>query len=43
MDANWLGGLVARHIVDMDDARDMARALAVDLVRETYRFPASAA
>lgn len=39
MDANWLAGLVARHVVDMDDAREMARALAVDLVRETYRFP----
>ena len=42
MDANWLGGLVARHIVEMDDARDMARALAVELARETYRFPAAA-
>jgi glucuronate isomerase len=40
VDANWLGGLVARHVVDMDDAREMAHALAVDLVRETYRFPA---
>jgi glucuronate isomerase len=39
VDANWLGGLVARHIVDMGDAREMARALAVDLVRETYRLP----
>jgi glucuronate isomerase len=39
MDANWLGGLVARHVVDMSDAREMARALAVDLVRETYRLP----
>jgi glucuronate isomerase len=39
MDANWLGGLVARHVVDMVDARAMARALAVDLARETYRFP----
>lgn len=39
MDANWIGGLVARHIVDKEDARDMARALAVDLARETYRFP----
>ena len=38
VDANWLGGLVARHIVDMADAREMARALAYDLVRETYRF-----
>jgi glucuronate isomerase len=38
VDANWLGGLVARHIVDLADAREMARALAYDLVRETYRF-----
>jgi len=43
MDANWLGGLVARHMIDMDEAREMARALAVDLVRETYRFPVPAA
>jgi glucuronate isomerase len=40
MDANWVGGLVARHIIEMDDARDIVRALTVDLVRETYRFPA---
>jgi glucuronate isomerase len=40
MDANWLGGLVARHIVDMTDAREMARALAVDLVRDAYRLRA---
>ena len=39
VDANWLGGLVARHIVEMDDARSMAHALTVDLVRETYRLP----
>ena len=38
MDANYLAGLVARHVIDMDDARRMARALAYDLVRETYRF-----
>ena len=38
MDANFLGGLVARHIVDMSDAREMARALAYDLVKETYKF-----
>jgi len=43
MDANWLGGLVTRHIIEMDDAREMARALAVDLARETYRFPMPAA
>ena len=40
MDANWLGGLVARHIIEMNDAGEMARALAVELARETYRFPA---
>lgn len=38
VDANYLGGLVARHVVDIDDARAMARALAYDLAKETYRF-----
>ena len=38
MDANYLGGLVARHVVSMDDARRMARALAYDLAKETYRL-----
>jgi glucuronate isomerase len=38
VDASYLGGLVARHVVDMDDARRMARALACDLARETYRL-----
>jgi glucuronate isomerase len=38
VDANWLGGLVAKHIVDMSDAREMGRALAYDLVRETYKL-----
>ncbi len=40
VDANWLGGLVARHIVEMDEARAMGRALAYELARETYRFDA---
>ena len=40
MDANWIGGLVARHIIEMDEAREIAQAVTVDLVRETYRFPA---
>jgi len=39
VDANYLAGLVVRHIVDLGDARTMARALAYDLVRETYRLP----
>ena len=40
VDANFLAGLVARHVIDMDDAHEMARALAYDLVRETYRMGA---
>jgi glucuronate isomerase len=38
VDANWLGGLVARHIIDEADAREMGRALAYDLAREAYRL-----
>jgi glucuronate isomerase len=40
MDANFLAGLVARHVIGMDDARRMARALAYDLAKETYRLAA---
>ena len=38
VDANYLGGLVARHVIAEDDARRMARALAYDLAKETYRL-----
>jgi len=38
MDANYLGGLVARHVIDASDARRMARALAYELVKATYRL-----
>jgi glucuronate isomerase len=38
MDANYLGGLVARHVIDESDARVMARALAYELVKTTYRL-----
>ena len=38
MDANWLAGLVARHIVDRSEAREMARALAYDLAKDAYRL-----
>jgi len=41
VDANFLGGLVARHLIDHADARVMARALAYDLARETYRLDAA--
>ena len=43
IDANYLAGLVACHVIDVDDARKMARALAYDLARETYRLPARGA
>jgi glucuronate isomerase len=38
VDANYLAGLVARHVIEMDDARRMARALACDLARDAYRL-----
>jgi glucuronate isomerase len=38
MDANFLAGLVARHVIDESDARRMARALAYDLAKETYKL-----
>lgn len=38
MDSNFLAGLVARHIIDLADAREMARALTYDLVRSAYKF-----
>jgi glucuronate isomerase len=43
VDANFLGGLVARHLIDLDDARVMARALAYELARDTYRLGTPAA
>jgi len=38
VDANWLAGLQARHVIGADDARVMARALAYDLARDAYRL-----
>ena len=38
VDANYLGGLVARHIISMADAREMASGLAYDLARRAYRL-----
>jgi glucuronate isomerase len=37
VDANWLARLVSRHIIGIGDAREMARALAYDLAKTTYR------
>ena len=36
--ANWVAGLVARHIVDMDDAQDMMRELAIGLAKRAYKL-----
>jgi glucuronate isomerase len=38
IDSNYLAGLVARHVIDIEDARKMSRALAYDLVKESYKL-----
>jgi glucuronate isomerase len=38
VDADYLGGLVARHVIDMSDAREMGRLMAYDLARRAYRL-----
>ncbi len=38
VDANFLAGLVARHMIDLGDARPMARALAYELAKRTYKL-----
>jgi glucuronate isomerase len=38
VDANYLGGLVARHVIDMTDAREMSRAMGYDLAKRAYRL-----
>ena len=38
VDANYLAGLVARHVIDMSDAREMAHMLAYDLAKRAYRI-----
>lgn len=42
VDANWLAGLVVRHVISSSDAREMARALAYDLARDAYRLDPTA-
>jgi glucuronate isomerase len=37
VDANWLARLVSRHVISLTDARRMARALAYDLAKTSYR------
>lgn len=36
--ANWVGGLVARKIIDLDDAREMMLELASGLAKKAYRL-----
>ena len=36
--ANWLAGLVVRHIIDMNDASEMIQDLAVNLAKRTYKL-----
>ena len=38
VDANFLAGLVCRHVIRMEDAHEMARALAYELARSTYKL-----
>ena len=38
--ANWLARLVARHIIDVADAHELARALAYELAKQSYRLGA---
>ena len=38
VDANWLARLVARHVIGLDDAHEMARMLAYGLAKDAYRL-----
>ena len=36
--ANWLARLTSRHVIDASDARELARMLAYDLARKSYKL-----
>ena len=38
VDSNFLAGLVAKHIIDMDEAKTLSRALAYELVKKAYKI-----
>lgn len=38
IDANYLGGLVAKHILSMEDARNIIKDLTYNLVKKTYKL-----
>jgi len=37
-DCNFLAGLVAKHMIDMNDARVLSKALTYDLVKKAYKL-----
>lgn len=41
MTCDWLAGRVVRGLIDEDQAPALARALAYDLTKETYRLGAN--
>ncbi|MHB1688367.1 MAG: glucuronate isomerase [Ignavibacteriaceae bacterium] len=38
VDANFLAGLTAKHIIDLDEAKTMSQALAYGLVKKAYKL-----
>ncbi len=38
IDSNFLANLVARHIIDTDEARTMSKALAYNLIKKAYKL-----
>lgn len=38
IEANWLAGMVARHVIELSDAHEMAYELAYNLPRKAYRL-----
>ena len=38
VDCNFLAGLVAKHIIDLGDAREMSQQLAYKLVKKAYHL-----
>ena len=36
--ANWLAGLVVRHVIDIDDAHQMISELAIGLAKQAYKL-----
>ena len=39
--ANWLAGLVVRHIIDIDEANKLIAELAIGLAKQAYKIQIS--